>query len=227
MPLVSIFCWCVKRAFQSFKSKQITSKYNIIRALNLDYLGPIDGHDLNGLLKELTQLKDKKGPKLIHVLTTKGKGLYLAERNQVKYHAPGKFDAKTGKLTIESNKEVPLKYQEVFGKTMVELAKKNAKIVGITPAMLTGSSLKMMAKEFPKRTFDVGISEQHAVTFSAGMATQGMIPFCNIYSTFIQTMIRLSTTLRYKNFLSSFASTGLVWLVKTVLHITVSLTLLL
>lgn len=176
----------LKEHFNHLKVNKLAANNNIISALNLDYSGPIDGHDLNGLLKGLGQLKDKKGPRFLHVLTTKGKGLYLAERNQVKYHAPGKFDAKTGKLTIENNKEAPLKYQEVFGKTMVELAKKNAKIVGITPAMLTGSSLKMMAKEFPERTFDVGISEQHAVTFSAGMATQGMIPFCNIYSTFIQ-----------------------------------------
>jgi 1-deoxy-D-xylulose-5-phosphate synthase len=122
----------------------------------------------------------------LHINTIKGKGLDLAEKDQVKYHAPGKFDAKTGELVPKSTEVSPPKYQDVFGKTIVELAAKNEKIIGITPAMLTGSSLKLMLEKFPKRTFDVGIAEQHAVTLAAGMATQGMMPFCAIYSTFIQ-----------------------------------------
>ena len=138
------------------------------------------------LLSEITQLKQKKGPKILHIITTKGKGLQQAEANPVTYHAPGKFNAETGDLLLEKTEQRPPKYQEVFGKTLVELAKKNKKIVGITPAMLTGSSLQLLMDVFPKRTFDVGIAEQHAVTLAAGMATQGLIPFCNIYSTFLQ-----------------------------------------
>ncbi|MGE5944416.1 MAG: transketolase C-terminal domain-containing protein, partial [Flavobacteriales bacterium] len=126
------------------------------------------------------------GPKFLHIITTKGKGLKQAEENQVKYHAPGRFDALTGDLILKSTSGQPLKYQDVFGYTMVELAKTNNKIVGITPAMPTGSSLKYMMDIFPDRAFDVGIAEQHAVTLAAGMATQGLIPFCNIYSTFLQ-----------------------------------------
>ena len=159
---------------------------NIFEALNFDYTGPIDGHDLPLLISELNRLKSRKGPKLLHIITTKGKGLKLAEENQVIYHAPGKFDAKTGELSSTSNEDGPPKYQDVFGHTIVELAKKNDKIIGITPAMPTGSSLKFMMEAFPERAFDVGIAEQHAVTLSAGIATQGLIPFCNIYSTFLQ-----------------------------------------
>ncbi|GAA4972435.1 1-deoxy-D-xylulose-5-phosphate synthase [Algibacter aquimarinus] len=159
---------------------------NIFEALNFDYSGPIDGHDINILISELERLKTVKGPKLLHVITTKGKGLKQAENDQVKYHAPGKFDAKTGDLAIKPNKIEPPKYQDVFGYTIVELAKENKNIVGITPAMPTGSSLKYMMDEMPNRAFDVGIAEQHAVTMAAGMATQGLIPFCNIYSTFLQ-----------------------------------------
>lgn len=166
--------------------KGTQKRNNIIEALNFDYSGPIDGHDLNTLISELERLKTVKGPKLLHIITTKGKGLKQAETDQVKYHAPGKFDAKTGNLAIKPNTIQPPKYQDVFGHTIVELAKHNKKIVGITPAMPTGSSLKYMMDEIPDRAFDVGIAEQHAVTLAAGMATQGLIPFCNIYSTFLQ-----------------------------------------
>ncbi|SNY95219.1 1-deoxy-D-xylulose-5-phosphate synthase [Flagellimonas pacifica] len=159
---------------------------NIFECLNLDYTGPIDGHDIAKLIEELRRLKKVKGPKLLHIITTKGKGLKKAEEDQVVYHAPGKFDAATGER-LKKNKGVqPPKYQDVFGHTLVELAKQNQKIVGITPAMPTGSSLKLMMDEIPDRAFDVGIAEQHAVTLAAGMSTQGLIPFCNIYSTFLQ-----------------------------------------
>ncbi|MEM9678928.1 MAG: 1-deoxy-D-xylulose-5-phosphate synthase [Bacteroidota bacterium] len=159
---------------------------NIFEALNFDYSGPIDGHDLPTIINELQRLKSVNGPKFLHVITTKGKGLKLAEDNQVTYHAPGKFDAKTGELKPKATSDLPPKYQDVFGKTIIELAEKNDKIVGITPAMPTGSSLKLMMEAMPDRAFDVGIAEQHAVTLAAGMATQGLVPFCNIYSTFLQ-----------------------------------------
>ena len=158
---------------------------NIFEALNFNYSGPIDGHDIVNLISELNRLKTIKGPKLLHVVTKKGKGLKQAEDHQVIYHAPGKFNAVTGEL-INNNKVSPPKYQDVFGRTIVELAKINNKIVGITPAMPTGSSLKYMMELIPERAYDVGIAEQHAVTLAAGMATQGLIPFCNIYSTFLQ-----------------------------------------
>jgi len=160
---------------------------NIFESLNFRYFGPVDGHDIFRLTKVLSDLKNIPGPKLLHCITTKGKGFEQAERDQVKYHAPGYFDKETGKIFVNPNdKNTPPKFQEVFGKTIIELAKENEKIVGITPAMATGCSLNLMMKEFPKRTFDVGIAEQHAVTFSAGMAVQGLIPFCNIYSSFMQ-----------------------------------------
>ncbi|WP_420401636.1 1-deoxy-D-xylulose-5-phosphate synthase [Flagellimonas sp.] len=159
---------------------------NIFECLNLNYSGPMDGHDVHTLIAELERLKNVPGPKLLHVITTKGKGLKKAEENQVVYHAPGKFDKHTGERIHKTGEEQPPKYQDVFGHTLVELAKKNEKIVGITPAMPTGSSLKFMMDEIPDRAFDVGIAEQHAVTLAAGMATHGLIPFCNIYSTFLQ-----------------------------------------
>lgn len=159
---------------------------NIFEALNFNYSGPIDGHDINKVISELKRLKTVSGPKFLHIITTKGKGLKQAEQNQVKYHAPGKFNAKTGDLIPKATLEQPPKYQDVFGHTIVELAKQNESIVGITPAMPTGSSLKYMMEEIPERAFDVGIAEQHAVTLAAGMVTQGLIPFCNIYSTFLQ-----------------------------------------
>ncbi|ARV16019.1 1-deoxy-D-xylulose-5-phosphate synthase [Polaribacter sp. SA4-12] len=165
--------------------KRLAVQNNIIKALNFDYSGPIDGHDLPKVLSELERLKSVKGPKFLHVITTKGKGLQQAEEDQVTYHAPGKFDKISGER-IKKEESLYTKYQDVFGKTIVELAAQNDKIVGITPAMLTGSSLKFMMEKYPKRTFDVGIAEQHAVTLAAGMATQGLIPFCNIYSTFLQ-----------------------------------------
>ncbi|WP_188649663.1 1-deoxy-D-xylulose-5-phosphate synthase [Yeosuana aromativorans] len=159
---------------------------NIFEALNFEYSGPIDGHDIHALISELERLKTVKGPKFLHVITTKGKGLKQAEEDQVRYHAPGKFDAQTGDVYTKPSMEQAPKYQDVFGHTIVELAKQNKNIVGITPAMPTGSSLKYMMEQMPDRAFDVGIAEQHAVTLAAGMATQGLIPFCNIYSTFLQ-----------------------------------------
>ncbi len=175
----------LKEYLTKVKTDKSLARNNIIRALNFEYSGPIDGHDLPKVLSELERLKSVKGPKFLHVITTKGKGLQQAEEDQVTYHAPGKFDKISGER-IKKEASLYTKYQDVFGKTIVELARKNKKIIGITPAMLTGSSLKMMLEEFPERTFDVGIAEQHAVTLAAGMATQGMVPFCNIYSTFIQ-----------------------------------------
>jgi len=165
--------------------RKLAAQNNIIKALNFDYSGPIDGHNLPKVLAELERLKSVKGPKFLHVITTKGKGLQKAEEDQVTYHAPGKFDKISG-VRIKKTASLYTKYQDVFGKTIVELATQNNKIIGITPAMLTGSSLKFMFEKFPKRTFDVGIAEQHAVSLAAGMATQGLIPFCNIYSTFLQ-----------------------------------------
>jgi 1-deoxy-D-xylulose-5-phosphate synthase len=159
---------------------------NIFEALNFEYSGPVDGHDMEALIKELERLKTIEGPKFLHIITTKGKGLKQAEKYQVKYHAPGKFDANTGDIISKNSADFPPKYQDVFGWTLVELARENKAIVGITPAMPTGSSLKYMMDALPERAFDVGIAEQHAVTLAAGMATQGLIPFCNIYSTFLQ-----------------------------------------
>jgi 1-deoxy-D-xylulose-5-phosphate synthase len=159
---------------------------NIFEALNFQYSGPIDGHDIDALVSEFKRLKTIKGPKFLHIITTKGKGLKQAENNQVTYHAPGKFDAKTGDIPAKIDVVQPPKYQDVFGLTLLELAKINKKIIGITPAMPTGSSLKFMMDALPDRAFDVGIAEQHAVTLAAGMAAQGLIPFCNIYSTFLQ-----------------------------------------
>ncbi|UJH68857.1 1-deoxy-D-xylulose-5-phosphate synthase [Allomuricauda sp. SCSIO 65647] len=159
---------------------------NLFECLNLNYSGPIDGHDLAALITELNRLKNVKGPRLLHVITTKGKGLKIAEEDQVTYHAPGRFDAQTGERPKNTLGKAPPKFQDVFGHTLVELAKKNEKIVGITPAMPTGSSLKFMMEEIPERAFDVGIAEQHAVTLAAGMAIDGLVPFCNIYSTFLQ-----------------------------------------
>jgi 1-deoxy-D-xylulose-5-phosphate synthase len=160
---------------------------NIFEALNLRYFGPIDGHNIDRLVPILEDLKHIPGPKLLHIVTVKGKGYELAEKDQTKWHAPGLFDKVTGEIFKKPiDKPTPPKYQDVFGHTIVELAEKNPKIVGITPAMPSGSSLNIMMKAMPDRAFDVGIAEQHAVTFSAGLATQGLIPFCNIYSTFLQ-----------------------------------------
>ncbi|MEZ0181231.1 1-deoxy-D-xylulose-5-phosphate synthase [Flavobacterium oncorhynchi] len=176
----------LKKYLTAVKEGKNPKKNNMIKSLNFDYSGPIDGHDLPNLIKELNRLKNIKGPKFLHIVTTKGKGLQQAEENQVKYHAPGKFDASTGEIILKSEENLPPKFQDVFGLTVLDLAKKNKKIIGITPAMPSGSSLKFMMDELPERAFDVGIAEQHAVTLAAGMATQGMIVYCNIYSTFLQ-----------------------------------------
>lgn len=176
----------LKQYLTAVKEGKNPRQNNMIKSLNFNYSGPIDGHDIFAVSKELKRLKKIKGPKFLHVITTKGKGLQQAEEDQVKYHAPGKFDANTGEIYRKSEENLPPKYQDVFGLTVLDLAKNNERIVGITPAMPSGSSLKFMMDAFPKRAFDVGIAEQHAVTLAAGMATQGMIVFCNIYSTFLQ-----------------------------------------
>jgi 1-deoxy-D-xylulose-5-phosphate synthase len=160
---------------------------NLFESLRFRYFGPVDGHDIHRLVKILDDLKDIPGPKILHCLTVKGKGYELAEKDQTKWHSPGLFDKVTGEIHKPKNSgPTPPKYQDVFGHTLVELAEKNPKIVGITPAMPSGCSMNIMMKAMPERAFDVGIAEQHAVTFSAGLATQGMIPFCNIYSSFMQ-----------------------------------------
>jgi 1-deoxy-D-xylulose-5-phosphate synthase len=173
----------LKKYLTAVKEGKNPRQNNMIKSLNFDYSGPIDGHDMVAVIKELKRLQKVKGPKFLHIITTKGKGLQQAEENQVQYHAPGKFDAVTGELLPKSEENLPPKYQDVFGLTVLDLARKNEKIVGITPAMPSGSSLKFMMDAFPKRAFDVGIAEQHAVTLAAGMTTQGIIVFCNIYST--------------------------------------------
>ncbi len=168
-----------------FKST-ILDRSNLFEGMNFRYFGPIDGHDVMHLTKVLEDLKRIPGPKLLHCLTVKGKGFKQAEKNQTTFHAPGKFDKKTGRI-LDTLKDNPvLTYQDVFGRTILQLARNNDRIAAVTPAMPTGSSLSQMMKEIPERTFDVGIAEQHAVTFSAGMATQGMIPYCVIYSSFLQ-----------------------------------------
>jgi 1-deoxy-D-xylulose-5-phosphate synthase len=176
----------LKNYLTAVKEGKNPRQNNMIKSLNFDYSGPIDGHDIQAVIQELERLKKVKGPKFLHIITTKGKGLQQAEENQVQYHAPGKFDANTGNIIPKSDENLPPKYQDVFGETILDLAQKNENIIGITPAMPTGSSLKLMMDAFPKRAFDVGIAEQHAVTLAAGMATQGMVVFCNIYSTFLQ-----------------------------------------
>lgn len=176
----------LKNYLTSVKKGMDAHQKNIFEALEFSYTGPIDGHDLKGLVSELNRLKKIQGPKLLHVITTKGKGLSKAEKDQITYHAPGPFDRLSGELIDQNDNDFPPKYQDVFGSTLVELAEKNKKIVGITPAMPTGSSLKYMIERFPERAFDVGIAEQHAVTLAAGLATQGMLPYCVIYSTFLQ-----------------------------------------
>jgi len=171
---------------QSGLKSTLLDKSNLFEGLNFRYFGPIDGHDILHLLSVLQDLKRIPGPKLLHCMTVKGKGLKQAEQNQTAYHAPGIFDKETGLIIKTTDAGVPATYQEVFGETILELARTNSKIAGITPAMITGCSLCIMRKEIPERVFDVGIAEQHAVTFSAGLASQGMIPYCNIYSSFLQ-----------------------------------------
>lgn len=159
---------------------------NLFESLGFRYFGPIDGHDINQMVEAFSKVKNLHGPRLIHVVTKKGKGLETAERNPVTYHAPGLYDHTTGNQLKSSDTGKPLRYQDVFGHTIIELAEANPAIVGITPAMPTGCSLNLMMERMPDRAFDVGIAEQHAVTFAAGLAAQGMIPFCNIYSSFMQ-----------------------------------------
>ncbi|MBC3783690.1 1-deoxy-D-xylulose-5-phosphate synthase [Spirosoma utsteinense] len=172
---------------QSGIKSSLLEQSNLFESLHLRYFGPIDGHDIDHLVSVLDDLKNIPGPKLLHVLTVKGKGYALAEKDQTKWHAPGLFDKVTGEIKKKIyDTPQPPKYQDVFGNTLVELAEKNGRIVGVTPAMPSGSSMNIMMKAMPTRAFDVGIAEQHAVTFSAGMATQGEVVFCNIYSTFMQ-----------------------------------------
>ncbi|MDE1192137.1 MAG: 1-deoxy-D-xylulose-5-phosphate synthase [Arachidicoccus sp.] len=170
----------------SLKS-MISKSSNLFESLKIRYFGPIDGHNITNLVDTLTELRKIPGPKILHVITTKGKGYALAEKEQTKWHAPGLFDKITGEIYQKKfDLPQPPKYQDVFGHTIIELAEKNEKIIGVTPAMPSGSSLKFMMDAMPQRAFDVGICEQHAVTFSAGMATQGLRVFCNIYSSFMQ-----------------------------------------
>ena len=164
----------------------LAHQQNIFEGMNIRYFGPFNGNDVGELVRILRQLKDMKGPKLLHLHTKKGKGYEPAEKSAVVWHAPGKFDPKTGKRIIHESHNEPPKFQDVFGNTLLELARKNPRIVGVTPAMPTGCSMNIMMKDMPERTFDVGIAEAHAVTFSAGMAKDGLQPFCNIYSAFSQ-----------------------------------------
>ncbi|MCL2289603.1 MAG: 1-deoxy-D-xylulose-5-phosphate synthase [Bacteroidetes bacterium] len=165
---------------------QIVSKSNLFQQLGFRYFGPADGHDVVKLVRILKNLKEIQGPKLLHIVTVKGKGLQLAEENQIAYHFPGNFDPETGELIVPDEQNMPPKFQTVFGETILELALKDGKVVGITPAMATGCSLTIMREKLPHRVFDVGIAEPHAVTFAAGLAAAGYIPFCNIYSSFLQ-----------------------------------------
>ncbi len=164
----------------------LTNQQNIFDGMNIRYFGPSDGHNVVELVATLRQIKDMKGPKLLHIHTVKGKGFQAAEENPVVFHAPGRYDPETGKRIKSDTQNLPPKYQDVFGHTLLELAKENSKIVGVTPAMATGCSMTIMMHEMPQRTFDVGIAEGHAVTFSGGMAKEGLLPFCNIYSSFSQ-----------------------------------------
>lgn len=164
----------------------LTKQHNLFEGFSIRYFGPVDGHNVKYLIKVLNDIKDLQGPTLLHIKTKKGKGFKPAEESATEWHAPGKFNKETGKRIIPENLNEPQLYQDVFGHTLVELAEQDERIVGVTPAMPTGSSMCYMMKEFPHRSFDVGIAEGHAVTFSAGLAKEGMIPFCNIYSSFMQ-----------------------------------------
>ncbi len=172
--------------FNNALKAALTRQHNLFEGLNIRYFGPVDGHDVNELVRILTEIKDYKGPKILHCLTKKGKGYEPAEKAVTEWHSPGKFCVETGEKTTSNSVSEPPLFQHVFGETLLELAKNNERIVGVSPAMLSGCSMNIMQKEFPDRVFDVGIAEGHAVTFSAGMAKEGLIPFCNIYSTFCQ-----------------------------------------
>ncbi|MDR2843741.1 MAG: 1-deoxy-D-xylulose-5-phosphate synthase [Candidatus Symbiothrix sp.] len=172
--------------FNNSMKALLTRQHNVFEGFNIRYFGPINGHDIKALIRVLEDIKDMKGPKLLHVLTTKGKGFEPAENDAKLWHAPGKFNPETGERIVPPAENEPALYQDVFGRTLVELALQNNKIVGITPAMLSGCSMTYLKNELPHRTFDVGIAEGHAVTFSAGLSKEGMLPFCNIYSSFMQ-----------------------------------------
>lgn len=172
--------------FNNSLKSLLTNQQNIFEGLNIRYFGPFDGHDIERIVRVLNDIKDMEGPRILHLRTIKGKGYEPAENNPTVWHAPGKFDPETGERKSSNITNVPLKYQDVFGKTLVELAEKNQDIVGVTAAMPSGTSMSIMQDTFPDRTFDVGIAEGHAVTFSAGLAKEGLKPFCAIYSTFLQ-----------------------------------------
>jgi 1-deoxy-D-xylulose-5-phosphate synthase len=164
----------------------LTRQHNLFEGFSIRYLGPADGHDLGQLMRILNDIKDMKGPKLLHIRTTKGKGFKPAEESATEWHAPGKFNKETGQRILPNDLNQPQLYQDVFGHTLVELAEEDKRVVGVTPAMPTGCSMCFLMKTFPERAFDVGIAEGHAVTFSAGLAKEGLIPFCNVYSSFMQ-----------------------------------------
>ena len=172
--------------FNNSLKSLLNNQQNVFEGLNIRYFGPTDGHNVIELVNTLRQIKDMKGPKILHLHTIKGKGFKAAEKNPIVFHAPGKYDPETGERIKDNCDNQPPRYQDVFGETLLELAKQNEKIVGITPAMATGCSLTIMMKEMPERTFDVGIAEGHAVTFAGGLAKEGLMPFCNIYSSFSQ-----------------------------------------
>ena len=186
----NFFTGKLRRVFQNLSSllkSSILKQSNLFESLGMRYFGPVDGHDVLQLVKVLQSVRNLKGPRLLHCITIKGKGLQMAEEHQAQYHAPGCFDPVSGKiLKVSGTPDRKEKYQVVFGKTLCEMAERNPKIVGITPAMLSGCSLDLMMEKYPERVFDTGITEQHAVTFSAGLAVSGYIPFCAIYSTFLQ-----------------------------------------
>jgi len=172
--------------FNNSLKSLLTKQHNLFEGFNIRYFGPVDGHDLRSLIRILQNIKDMKGPKMLHIHTVKGKGFKPAEVSATVWHAPGKFDKETGERIVVKSKNQPQLFQDVFGHTLVELATNDNRIVGVTPAMPTGSSMCFMMKEFPDRAFDVGIAEAHSVTYSAGLAKEGLIPFCNIYSSFMQ-----------------------------------------
>jgi 1-deoxy-D-xylulose-5-phosphate synthase len=175
----------IQRFNNSIKSL-LTKQHTLFEGLNIRYFGPVDGHDVIGLVKVLQDIKGMKGPKLLHLCTVKGKGFEPAERDATQWHAPGRYNPVTGERKLKPTENTPLLFQDVFGHTLVELAENDPSIVGITPAMPTGCSMNLMMERFPERSFDVGIAEGHAVTFSAGLAKEGLLPFCNIYSSFAQ-----------------------------------------
>ena len=172
--------------FNNSLKSMLVQQQNVFEGMNIRYFGPVDGHDVNNLARVLKEIKDMQGPKLLHIHTTKGKGFGPAEKAATIWHAPGIFDKETGERIVADTKGLPPLFQDVFGNTLLELARRNDKIVGVTPAMPSGCSMNILMKEMPERGFDVGIAEGHAVTFSGGMAKDGLLPFCNIYSSFMQ-----------------------------------------